>query len=34
MFLSDLFVAEEWRGRGLAPDLMAAVAPARHDRRP
>jgi len=26
MFLSDLFVAEEWRGRGLAPDLMAAVA--------
>ncbi|HSY88560.1 MAG TPA: GNAT family N-acetyltransferase [Verrucomicrobiae bacterium] len=26
MFLSDLFVEEEWRGRGLAPDLMAAVA--------
>jgi GNAT superfamily N-acetyltransferase len=26
MFLSDLFVEAEWRGRGLAPDLMAAVA--------
>jgi GNAT superfamily N-acetyltransferase len=26
MYLSDLFVAEAWRGRGLAPDLMMAVA--------
>ena len=26
MYLSDLFVAEAWRGSGLALDLMAAVA--------
>ena len=26
MYLSDLFVAEAWRGGGLALDLMAAVA--------
>ncbi|HEX4572606.1 MAG TPA: GNAT family N-acetyltransferase, partial [Dongiaceae bacterium] len=26
MFLSDLLVEENWRGRGLALDLMATVA--------
>ena len=33
MYLSDLFVAEAWRGGGLALDLMAAVAAAGHGRR-